>query len=111
MFFPLVLQNVMNIFASVASYGYLIDDVTVSNRVNLVYPFSVLQATKSWAGPGHGKLGNRKYEMRKWWKRGNSHTALSIDSICPPVGSSSSLLYKEGLLQRMNNEMFTVEPP
>ena len=34
-FFTLALQNVMNIFATVASYEYLISDVTVSNRVTI----------------------------------------------------------------------------
>ena len=38
LFFPLVLQNVMNIFASVVSYEYLIRWPTVSNQVDLVYP-------------------------------------------------------------------------
>ena len=54
--------------------------------------------------------------MRKWWKRGNSHSInnhsdtsiyiyCSFDRFHLYTGSSSPL-YKEGLLQRMNNEMF-----
>ena len=31
----------------------VMNDVTVSNQVNLAYPFSVLQATESWVRSGN----------------------------------------------------------
>ena len=42
LFFSLVLQNVINIFVLVTSY---VDDITFSNRVNLVYPITTVHAT------------------------------------------------------------------